>query len=223
MPIAMRCWRAKRPLGALAARGRGAARASTAHRSSGSSDAAVAGPLRRRLLGQVQLSLGRIDDCMRTTEEAAAGGLAAAGVLPRACAVPAAQPADPGRASAGRARLAGPIAQPPLRSEPVARALHEAQWLFVTHAEVALYLFSISACFTARSRPPTSRIRSTMSGSESPAMPHSPTPQGMVSLPQISAMYLQQADALRQGQRGTSADFKFLRCAPACTSARAPA
>mgnify|MGYP000048785065 CR=1 FL=1 len=33
----------------------------------------------------------------------------------------------------------------------------------------------------------------------------------MVSLPQISAMYLQQADALRPGQRGTSADFKFLR------------
>ncbi|HNN92129.1 MAG TPA: AAA family ATPase [Pseudomonadota bacterium] len=166
----------------------------------------------RRLLGQVQLSLGHIDECMRTTEE----GLRQVGMplpvssselalsLLRNLLTQGAHRLDE------RGWLGRSLSQhfdPSLSPE----LLHEAQWLFVVHAEVALYLFSDQRLFYCALAAANVADQLNDIGQRITSYAALAYTAGMVSLPQLSAMYLQQADALRQGQRGTSADFKFLR------------
>lgn len=166
----------------------------------------------RRLRGLTQLALGRIDDCMRTTED----GLQRVGLplpvsslqlglsLGRSLLTQAAHRLDDQLPPP--ARLSRRL-DPTLSRE----LLREAQSLFATHAEVALYLFSdqrLLYCSLA-----AANLADQLADVHQQIITYSALAYtaGMVSLPALSALYLQKADALRQQQRGTGAEFKFLR------------
>lgn len=165
----------------------------------------------RRLLGSVQLTLGEIADCMRTTEE----GLGLFGLpLPS-------RKLDVARGlldvlwTQGRFRLREAMPSLTLPDLPPAlrgrEALDEAYGLFATHGEGALYLcaeermlYCALCCVNLADQTgdPAQRVFSYSAMSYTASV---------VPLPSVSALYLRRADPLRRELAGTHAEYEFLR------------